>query len=85
MIEYIKSLVQKTVLSITPRGLSRIEAARYVGVSPTLFDLLVKDGRMPPPIPINSRRVWDRVKVDQAFEALDANDASTDDEWKVAV
>ena len=28
---------------------------------------------MPEPIPINSRRVWDRVKVDQAFEALDHN------------
>jgi predicted DNA-binding transcriptional regulator AlpA len=73
MIEHIKSFVQKTVLSLTPRGLSRTEAARYLGISPSLFDLLVKEGRMPQPIPINSRRVWDRVKVDQAFEALDDN------------
>jgi predicted DNA-binding transcriptional regulator AlpA len=55
---------------IMPRGLSRIEAATYIGVSPSLFDIMVKDGRMPRPIPINSRRVWDRRELDEAFEAL---------------
>jgi predicted DNA-binding transcriptional regulator AlpA len=53
-----------------PRGLSRIEAASYIGVSPSLFDQMVKEGRMPRPIPINSRRVWDRWELDAAFEAL---------------
>src|SRR5690242_17745827 len=33
--------------SLPPRGLSRVQAAAYVGVSPVLFDELVKDGRMP--------------------------------------
>jgi len=41
------------------RGLSRIEAAGYVGVSPSLFDLMVQDGRMPGPKLINTRTVWD--------------------------
>jgi predicted DNA-binding transcriptional regulator AlpA len=59
---------------ITPRGLSRTEAAAYIGVSPCLFDQLVKDGRMPHPIRINARTVWDRKKVDEAFEALQDND-----------
>ena len=41
---------------------------------------------MPGPTRINSRTVWDRLKLDAAFEALaDTDDASTDDEWKVAV
>jgi predicted DNA-binding transcriptional regulator AlpA len=57
-------------LPITPRGCSRIEAARYVGVSPSLFDQMVKDGRMPKPIRINSRTVWDRKELDGAFEDL---------------
>jgi len=34
---------------IPRRGLSRVESAIYVGVSPTLFDQMVKDGRMPAP------------------------------------
>jgi predicted DNA-binding transcriptional regulator AlpA len=58
-------------LRIVPRGLSRTEAAAYIGVSPSLFDAMVKDGRMPQPTAINSRRVWDRLKLDRAFEALD--------------
>jgi hypothetical protein len=31
------------------RGLSRIAAAAYTGVSPSLFDLMVQNGRMPGP------------------------------------
>ena len=72
--------------SLPPRGLSREEAAAYVGISPSLFDTLVKDGRMPSPKRINARTVWDRIKLDAAFEALaDADETSTEDEWKAAV
>jgi predicted DNA-binding transcriptional regulator AlpA len=72
--------------SLAPRGLSREQAAAYVGISPSLFDMLVKDGRMPGPKRINARTVWDRLKLDAAFEALaDTDDASTEDQWKVAV
>ena len=56
--------------SCPPRGLNRIEASCYVGVSPTLFDRMVADGRMPQAKLINSRRVWDRLALDQAFDAL---------------
>jgi hypothetical protein len=52
------------------RGLRRVEAAIYVGVSPTKFDELVGDGRMPRPIAIDGVTVWDLVQLDQAFEAL---------------
>jgi hypothetical protein len=31
---------------------------------------MVKDGRMPRPIRINSRTVWDRKELDGAFEDL---------------
>lgn len=65
-------------LSLPPRGLSRVEAAAYVGVSPTLFDQMVADGRMPTPKRINSRTVWDRHRLDGAFAALPDDDDRTD-------
>jgi hypothetical protein len=58
------------VLSIEPRGLNRVKAAAYVGVSPSLLDEMVADGRMPSPKVINSRRVWDRRELDVSFDAL---------------
>ena len=56
--------------SLPPRGLCRVEAAAYLGVSPSLFDEMVRDGRMPAPKRINARTVWDRRKLDFAFDAL---------------
>ena len=53
--------------SLSPRGLSREQAAAYVGISPSLFDALVKDGRMPAPKRINSRTVWDRLQLDDSI------------------
>lgn len=57
-------------ISLPPRGLSREQAAAYIGVSPSLFDEMVEDGRMPKPTRINSRTIWDRLKLDAAFAAL---------------
>jgi predicted DNA-binding transcriptional regulator AlpA len=72
-------------ISLPPRGLSRVQSAAYIGVSPTLFDEMVEDGRMPKPVRINARVVWDRVQLDEAFAAL-SDDGDGDDPWsKVAV
>lgn len=57
-------------LSYPPRGLSREEAARYVGVGTTKFDELVRDRRMPKPKKIDGRVIWDRVALDLAFNEL---------------
>ncbi|MFU0502975.1 helix-turn-helix transcriptional regulator [Pseudaminobacter sp. NGMCC 1.201702] len=57
-------------IAYPPRGLNRDEAARYIGVGPTLFDEMVKDGRMPKPKRANSRAVWDRIALDAAFTDL---------------
>lgn len=57
-------------IAYPPRGLSRLEAARYVGIGTTLFDAMVTDGRMPKPRIINSRTVWDRLQLDDAFNEL---------------
>jgi predicted DNA-binding transcriptional regulator AlpA len=69
-----------------PRGMSRIESAYYVGVSPSLFDEMVNDGRMPGPKRINTRVVWDRFALDAAFEAVpDKVEVVADDDWQVAL
>jgi predicted DNA-binding transcriptional regulator AlpA len=71
--------------SLAPRGLSREQAAAYVGVSPSLFDILVKDGRMPAPKRINARTVWDRLQLDPAFAALPSTDAPVNPWDEIAV
>lgn len=57
------------------RGLSRVEAAHYIGVGTSKFDEMVKDGRMPHPVRIDGRVIWDRCKLDLAFEDLTVDGA----------
>lgn len=64
-----------------PRGLSRVEAARYIGVSPGTFDKLVAEGSMPPPKEIGSRRVYDRTQLDSAFDALGDGPDDDSSDW----
>jgi predicted DNA-binding transcriptional regulator AlpA len=66
--------------SLAPRGLSRIQAAEYIGVGVTKFDEMVDDGRMPRPKRIDGRNVWDRIKLDEAFAALD-DGSGPKNEW----
>jgi len=73
--------------SLPPRGLSRAQAAAYIGVSPTLFDEMVADQRMPKPKMLNSRTVWDLRRLDEAFDALPDRSAANpwdDDEAHAA-
>jgi predicted DNA-binding transcriptional regulator AlpA len=56
------------------RGMNREQAALYVGVSPSLFDKLIAEGRMPKPKRIHSRTVWDLRQLDSAFDAIDRSD-----------
>jgi predicted DNA-binding transcriptional regulator AlpA len=58
------------VRPVPRRGLSRDEAAMYIGVSAGKFDELVSDGRMPEPLKIDGRKIWDIRSLDLAFDAL---------------
>jgi predicted DNA-binding protein (UPF0251 family) len=58
------------------RGLSRDEAAMYIGVSAGKFDQLVTDGRMPAPVKIDGRKLWDIRSLDLAFDALPRENAA---------
>lgn len=57
-------------IAYPPRGLSREEAARYIGVGTTKFDQLVEKRLMPRPKRIDGRVIWDRLAVDAAFSDL---------------
>ena len=72
--------VTAIVLPFPPKGLSRLEAARHVGVSPTTFDAMVKDGLMPRPKTVGARVLWDRVKVETYFDALPDKGGSIEDD-----
>lgn len=68
------------------RGLCRVEAAGYIGVSPTTFDKLVADKMMPGPKRVGTRKIWDCRALDLAFGDLPGDDTSTnvggdDNEW----
>jgi predicted DNA-binding transcriptional regulator AlpA len=76
----IRNTVNTLPPSLAPRGLSRAQAAEYIGVGATKFDEMVDDGRMPRPKRIDGRIVWDRIKLDAAFEALD-DAAGQKNEW----
>ena len=65
------------------RGLSRTEAAMYIGISPSKFDGLVADGTMPTPVKIGGRKVWDIRDLDLAFDALPReDDPTTPNSWE---
>lgn len=69
---------------VMPLGLSRSEAACLVGVSTTMYDAMVKDGRMPKPKRIGARTIWDRHSVERAFRELpgdEADAAAENDPW----
>jgi predicted DNA-binding transcriptional regulator AlpA len=71
--------------NLPPRGLSREESASYVGVGPTKFDDMVRDGRMPKPFHVDNRVLWDRWKLDRSIDLLGARDDDDNNPWDDAV
>lgn len=52
------------------RGFDRKEAASYIGVSPTHFDRLVREGIMPAANIFLGRKVWDVRALDRVLDTL---------------
>jgi predicted DNA-binding transcriptional regulator AlpA len=70
------------VRPIPRRGLSRDEAAMYIGISPAKFDEMVGDGRMPQPVKIDHRKIWDIRSLDLAFDQLSAENLFPPNSWE---
>jgi hypothetical protein len=65
---------------IQPRGLSRLDAAYYLSISPSKFDEMRKDGRVRPARLIDGRKVWDVRQLDETFDDLPL-ESDEDDDW----
>jgi hypothetical protein len=52
------------------RGLSRSDAAEYVGIGTTLFDKMILDGKMPEGRKVAGRKIWDIRQLDRAMDEL---------------
>lgn len=69
------------------RGLSCGEAAAYIGLGQTKFLSLVGEGKMPKPVRIDRRAIWDIRDLDRAFDAMREDQAEAtasagvDDGW----
>lgn len=53
---------------IVPRGLRRVDAARYLGISPSHFDAQRKAGNIPAPKQMLGVVLWDRNDLDRLFD-----------------
>jgi predicted DNA-binding transcriptional regulator AlpA len=70
--------------TLAPRLIGREAAAAYVCVSPNTFDEMVRNGRMPRPRFLGSRRrAWDVRTLDAAVDHLpiDGEDQVSDTTW----
>ena len=75
----------RIALPIPRRGLSRVEGAAYLGISPSKFDEMRKDGRIGPAKLIDGRKVFDIRMLDEAFDALPGDVNQETEDWQVAV
>jgi excisionase family DNA binding protein len=70
---------------IPRRGLSRVEAAMYLGISPSKFDELRHSGQIGPAKIIGTRKLFDIETLDQFFDALPEEINQGAEDWQVAL
>jgi hypothetical protein len=63
------------------RGLSRVEAAAYIGVSPSKFDQLRHLGRLTAPKVLDGRLIFTVERLDEFLDSLPDENQSSDEEW----
>jgi hypothetical protein len=67
------------------RGLTRVEAAAYLGVSPSKFDELRKSNRIAPPKVLDGRLIFTVEKLDEFLDSLPDDDLGAAEDWTVGV
>ena len=67
------------------RGLSRVEAAEYLGISPSKFDELRHTGQIGPAKIIGSRLLFDVLMLDDFFDALPDENHNAGEDWTPSV
>lgn len=89
MIGGLSKMARRTVLSavqpIPRRGLSRVEAAMYIGISASKFDELRKSGRIGPAKILDGRKLFAIEMLDEFFEALPDETHDSTEDWTVGL
>jgi hypothetical protein len=69
-----RALSKIRATNLPRRGLSREEAAMYLGIGAGTFDDMRARGQIEPPRVIGGRKLWDIRDLDMAFDALPRED-----------
>jgi hypothetical protein len=67
------------------RGLSRLEAATYLGISASKFDELRKANRIAPPKVLDGRLIFTTERLDEFLDALPDENQTDNDDWTVSL
>jgi hypothetical protein len=68
---------------IPRRGLSRVEAAMYLGISPSKFDELRKSGRIGAAKVLDGRKLYAIEMLDEFLDSLPAEGDNAVEDWTV--
>jgi hypothetical protein len=80
-----RSAALSSLRPIPRRGLSRVEAAMYIGISPSKFDELRKSHRIGPPKVLDGRLIFTVERLDEFLDALPDEDPGAAEDWTVGV
>jgi hypothetical protein len=67
------------------RGLSRLEAATYLGISPSKFDELRKAHRIAPPKVLDGRLIFTVEKLDEFLDSLPDENQTSSVDWTASL
>ena len=70
-------MTEHPVLPNWPRLMDADMAAAYVGIGETNFLAGVERGDWPQPVRYGRRRLWDRLKLDEAVDLMSGNGAKS--------
>ena len=76
---------RSAVRPVVRRGLSRVEAATYLGISTSKFDELRKANRIAPPKILDGRLIFTIERLDEFLDALPDENHDAAEDWTVAV
>jgi hypothetical protein len=67
------------------RGLTRTEAATYLGLSPSKFDELRKANRIAPPKVLDGRLIFTIERLDEFLDSLPDENHADNDDWTASL
>jgi hypothetical protein len=81
----VKTLPPSQSRPVLRRGLTRTEAAMYLGISPSKFDELRKANRIAPPKILDGRLIFMVERLDEFLETLPDENQLDNDDWTASL